>query len=133
MDPIEMVRCSADDLLRISQAMKGIGVEVEGIYLLKLTADDDTVFWKIRAVTTHDPRDFIFKFAELQNAGKIPSFDSDIGIKAVPPDDPEAQRILDYARQFRSAPVVISNSAWKGLYIEYALVAEAPGLDKAAA
>jgi hypothetical protein len=113
--------------------MKGIGVDVQGIYFLKLTTDDDSVFWNIRAVTAHDPRDFIFKFVELQNAGKIPPIDSDIRIKAVRPDDPEAERVLEYARQFREAPVVISNAAWKGLYIEYALVAEAPGLDRAAA
>jgi hypothetical protein len=133
MGPIEMVRCSADDLLRISQEMKRVGVDVQAIYFLKVTSNEDSVFWNIRAVTTHDPYDFVYKFSELQSAKKIPPMDSDIRIKAIRPDDPEAERVLEYARQFREAPVVISNVAWKGLYIEYALVAEAPGLEKAAA
>lgn len=133
MGPIEMVRCSADDLLRISQEMKRVGVDVQAIYFLKVTSNEDSVFWNIRAVTTHDSYDFVYKFSELQNAKKIPRIDSDIRIKAIRPDDPEAERVLEYARQFREAPVVISNVAWKGLYIEYALVAEAPGLEKAAA
>ena len=133
MGPVEMVTCTVDDLLRISHGLKRGGVDVQAIYFIKVTTAEDSVYWNIRVVTTHDPRDFIGKLVELQNAGKIPSIDSDIRIKAVRPDNPEAERVIEYARQFRAAPVVISNVAWKGLYIEYALVAEAPGLEKVAA
>ena len=133
MGPVEMVTCTADDLLRISNGLKRGGVDVKAIYFIKVTSVEDSVYWNIRVVSTHDPRDFIGKLVALQNAGKIPPIDSAIRIKAVPPDNPEAERVLEYARQFRTAPVVISNVAWKGLYIEYALVAEAPGIEKMAA
>jgi hypothetical protein len=128
-----MVTCTSDDLVRISHELKASGVDVRAIYFIKITTVEDSVFWNIRVVTTHDPRDFLYKLWGLRNAGRIPPIDPDIGIKAVRPRDVEAERVLEYARQFRVAPVVISNVAWKGLYIEYALVAEAPGLEKAAA
>lgn len=133
MDTVEMVTCTADDLLRISHELKATGVDVQAIYFIKVTTVEDSVFWNIRVVTTHDPRDFFYKLWELRKAGRIPSIGTDVRIKAVRPDTVEAERVLEYARQFREAPVVISNVAWKGLYIEYALVAEAPGLDRAAA
>ncbi|HUF46093.1 MAG TPA: hypothetical protein VMN43_12165 [Aestuariivirgaceae bacterium] len=108
-------------------------MDVQAIYFIKVTTVEDSVFWNIRVVTTHDPRDFFYKLWELRKAGRISPIDPDIRIKAVRPNNPEAERVIEYARQFRAAPVVISNVAWKGLYIEYALVAEAPGLEKVAA
>ena len=133
MGTVEMVTCTADDLLRLSKELKRSGVDVRAIYFIKVTTIEDSVFWNIRVVTDHDPRDFFYKLWELRKAGRIPSIDPDIRIKAVRPNSIEAQRVLEYARQFRVAPVVISNVAWKGLYIEYALVAEAPGLEQVAA
>lgn len=133
MGTVEMVMCTSDDLLRVSHELKVSGVDVQAIYFIKVTTVEDSVFWNIRVVTTHDPRDFFYKLWELRKAGRIPPIDPDIRIKAVRPNNTEAERVLDYARQFRAAPVVISNVVWNGLYIEYALVAEAPGLERVAA
>ena len=133
MGTVEMVTCTAEDLFRISNALKESGVDVRAIYFIKVTTVEDSIFWNIRVVTDHDSRDFFFKLWELRKAGRIPSIDPDIRIKAIRPNSIEAQRVLEYALQFRMAPVVISNVVWKGLYIEYAIVAEAPGLEKVAA
>jgi hypothetical protein len=131
MDPIKMV--TYEDLLKISAAFKRDRVEVEGIYFIKITTIEESVHWKVCVVTQHIQSDFIHKLIELRRAGKLPNLDPIVRVNPIRPSQTEARAVLDYASKFDRAPVTIRDVISNGFLIEYALVAEAPGLQKAAA
>jgi hypothetical protein len=129
----DLVTLDAVDIRRVADAFRRAGVNVEGAYLIKTTSDENSAFWSIKVVTRHDSRDFIYKLVDLRRTGALGKAGYDISINAEKPTSIEASRVLDYAAQFNRAPVKIRGVYWKGLFIEYALVAEGPGLHRAVA
>lgn len=129
----DLVTIDASDISRVADAFRHAGIAVEGIYLVKTTSIEGTVFWSIKVVTRHDPRDFIYKLVELRRAGALGKAGYDIAINPEKPTSIEASRVLDYAAQFDRAPVKIRGVYWNGLFIEYALVVEGPGIGRAVA
>jgi hypothetical protein len=105
-----------------------VGYPVEAIYLVKRTSIDGYEDWVVNAVLSPfkagSDRDFLQQLVRLRREKKLPRIDEQIRVNAVPPDHVEAKRIIEYARQMGEPPILIRNTFWDGLYIEYALVAE---------
>jgi hypothetical protein len=69
----------------------------------------------------------------LRRDQKLPRVSDRIRFDYVPAGHPEAQRVIDYAQAMNERPVVIDGVFWKGLFLEYVLVASYPGKTTAAA
>lgn len=129
----DLVTLDASDIRRVADAFRRAGVDVEGAYLIKVTSIEGSVFWSIKIVTRNDPRDFIYKLVDLRRKSMLGKAQDGIAINPEKPTSIEASRVLNYAAQFGKAPVTIRGVYWNGLFIEYALVVEGPGLDRAVA
>ncbi len=133
MDSLELVKCSVDDLKQIASALRSVGVDVQGIYLIKLTSVEGHVEHLVRVICDvggmkFDSRDFVHKVIELRRTGKLPDIDDSIRIDCLRSDDLEAKRVADYTRKMKKLPLRIKDVFWDGLYIEYALVADMSGV-----
>lgn len=138
MDSLELVNCSADDLKQIASALRSVDVDVQGIYLIRLTSVEGNVETLVRVICdiggmNFDSRDFVHKVIELRRDGKLPDIDEYIRISCVQSDHLEAKRVADYTRKMKKLPLRIRDVLWDGLYIEYALVAEMSGVNRQAA
>jgi hypothetical protein len=130
MDPLSLVTGGAEGLVRIAEAFRSKRVAVLGIYLIKQTGHDDDERFTIRLVTDerspHLERRMIYALIDLRRENALPWIDGSVRFDIVHIDDAEPSRVLEYAQQFDSLPVVIRDVMWKGLFIEYALVAVLP-------
>jgi hypothetical protein len=75
----------------------------------------------------------VSKLVQLRRENALPRVSSDVRFDVIASDHLEAARVCDYARQFGELPVVIRDTMWKGLFIEYALVAQLPQVATAVA
>jgi len=132
MDPVTSVG-RAEGLRMIAEALRGEGIRVEAIYLIKLLPDHGDADWVIRIVTNRNSREVVLKVFALRRAGRIPAFGEKVRIAPVSPTHPEASRIIAYARRFARVPIEIESVILDRMLIDYALVAELPGADAAAA
>lgn len=130
MDKATLVNRENDALNEVARVFRMNGIAVTGIYLIQLTAESGYSERVVRLVTDRKlpnaQRDMIHKLVELRRNGKLPEVDGASRFDIVSADDAEASRIIDYARQYGSLPVLIDDTMWKGLFIEYAIVAELP-------
>jgi len=132
MDTVQMVG-GANGLKKIADALRKEGFAIDAIYLIKLVHEDDREDWVVRLVTRGSSHDVVYRFFKLRNDGKIPRFGDRIRIDAITPDHPEASQVIAYARRFDRLPVEIETVLLDGMLIDYALVAELPGANAAAA
>lgn len=132
MDPVETVG-RAGGLRRIAAALREAGISVDAIYLIKLENDGGHVEWVLRVVTSRNSREVVLTIFELRRKGSIPRFGDKIRIDPIPLAHPEASRIIAYAQRFADLPVEIENVILDRMLIDYALVAELPEADAAAA
>lgn len=132
MDPVQVVG-DAKGLKEIAKALRDEGFAIDAVYLIKLVAECGSVDWVVRLVTRRSSRDVIYKVFELRRGNKIPPLGPRVRIDAIPPDHIEASRVLDYARRFGRPPVEIEGVLLDGLYVDFALIADYPGADAAAA
>lgn len=138
MDMFSLVEGGPDGLVRIAEAFRGKGVNVVGLYMIKTTSHDDEVRWTIRLITDqkspHIQRNMIVSLIDLRRTKALPWVDDRVLIDIVNLDDPEASRIVEYARALGGrTPVIIQDEMWDNLFIEHAVVAIIPAHDKAAA
>jgi len=138
MDSLELVNCSVDDLRQIASALRTVEVDVQGIYLIRLTSVEGNVENLVRVICDvggekFDSRDFVHKVIELRRNGKLPDTDESIRISCLRSDHLEAKRVAEYTRKMKKLPLRIRDVFWDGLYIEYALVAEMSGVNQQAA
>jgi hypothetical protein len=68
----------------------------------------------------------IDKLVQLRRENALPEIDPGVRFDLISSDHVEAARVIDYARQIGKLPVTIRDTMWKGLFIEYALVAQLP-------
>lgn len=123
-----MVEGGSKGLVRMAEAFRRSGFPVRAIYLVKRTTTDGEIDWVLNVVLSpfkpSDDRELVYALVRLRRDKKLPRIEEDVRVNAVAPDDVEASRVIEYARRLGEAPVVIRNTYWDGLYIEYALVAE---------
>jgi hypothetical protein len=121
MDQNTLVEGGDAGLVAIADAFRATAFPVAAVYLIKRTSVDDRDDWVVRLVLSpfrpDVGRDFLYKFAQLRREKKLPFIDDDVRVNAVPPEDVEASRVLDYARRLGGPPVVIRKAVWDGLYI----------------
>lgn len=129
MDQNTLVDGGDEGLRRIADAFRTEGFPVRAIYLTnRRSYVTDEARWTIVIVV--DPfrdgtdSDFIIAYTDLRRSGKLPYIDSGIRVQAVPADNVEASRTLEYARAVGRQPLVIRDAFWRGLSIEHVLVAE---------
>jgi len=137
MDQNTLVEVDADVLNRIATAFRSRGIPVSGVYLTKLTSENGYEDRIIRLVSERDlpnlKRKMIYELVTLRRENALPKVDSGIRFDIVPSNDPEASRVIEYTRELGGPPVLIRDVMWKGLFIEYALVASVPQTDVALA
>jgi hypothetical protein len=136
MDQEALVEGGADGLIRIERAFQASGLAISGIYLIRLTSHDGFEEHVIRLVSDQKTPDLtrkmIVELIKLRRNKDFPKVDPGVRFDMVSAGDLEASRIIDYARRLGGHPVVIRDAMWKGLFIEYALVAGLPQADFAA-
>jgi len=137
MDQIALVEGGAEGLNRIAELFRSKGVPVSGVYLIKLTSEDGFEKWVIRLIADRETPDLkrkmIHELVRLRRDSRLPRVDPSVRFDIVSSTEPEASRIVEYARQLGGPPVVIRDAAWKGLFVEYALVARVPHTSAAVA
>jgi hypothetical protein len=125
-----LVDFGAEDLTRIAQAFRERGLPVTGIYFIISTSDDELEDRIVRLVVDHMPlnmkRQMIYEVVNLRREGRLPDFAAGVRFDLVEPFDDEAGRVIDYTRRLGGPPAIIRDVLWKGLFIEYAIVAEVP-------
>jgi hypothetical protein len=130
MDHDSFVEGGAIGLNRIAECFRLRGIPISGIYLIKLTAEDGFENWIIRLASDHKTPDMtrrmINELVQLRRDKALPEVDPRIRFDLVSRADPEPARVLDYAQNVGELPVTIRDAMWKGLFIEYALVASVP-------
>ena len=130
MDQVTLVEGGADGLNRIADAFRSKGIPVSGVYLIKLTSQDGFEDWIIRLVADREmpdlKRKMIHELVRLRRDNELPRVDPSVRFDVVWPTEPEASRIIEYVQRVGGPPVVIRDATWKGLFIEYALVASVP-------
>lgn len=118
---------------RIANAFRSKGLPVSGVYLIKLTSNDGYEERIIRLIVDRETpdlkRQMIYKLVELRREGLLPQVDLGIRFDVVTAADSEAARIIEYTRRLGGPSALIRDTMWKGLFIEYALVASVPQTD----
>lgn len=137
MDQNALVEGNGEGLLRIASAFCAKGLPISGIYLIRLASEEGHVQWVIRLLSdAYFPdltRQMIWKLVELRRESVLPDVNSLVSFDLISSAHPEAARVCDYARQLGKLPLVIRDTMWKGLFIEYALVAQVPQAAEAVA
>ena len=130
MDQVTLVEGGTEGLNRIAEAFRSKGVPVSGVYLIKVTSQDGFEHWIIRLVvdrkTPDLKRKMIHELVRLRRDNRLPKVDPSVRFDVVSATDLEPSRVIDYAQRLGGAPVLIRDANWKGLFIEYALVASIP-------
>lgn len=134
MDTSALVENGPNGIERIVSLLEQRGIHILGAYLIGTTvADDEFEEIKLRIVTEDEGQRVRLAYAGLRRDGLLPQMSEDVTTTPIRPDDLEASRVLDYARQIGRPPVRIRGVVWKGLYIEDALVVRYPEHATAAA
>lgn len=133
MDTNALVEGGAAGLQKIVEALEHEGVDVVGAYLIRISAPDDSDEIDLRLVTNEPGHDVLFRYVLLRRSGKLPKVADEVTFTPVHPNDAEASRVLDYARQFDAPPVTLRGVGWKGLFIEDAVVVKYPEAARAVA
>ncbi len=121
-------------MLQIENAFKDDGAKVDGIYLVILRSlEDDATEWVLRLITDESKRDMIARHFRLRRDHKLPWLSDRVRFDYVPRDHIEASKVMDYAQAMNERPLVIDGVFWKGLFLEYVLVADYPGKNTVAA
>ncbi len=130
MDQVTLVDGGAEGLNRIAEAFRSRGIPVAGVYLIKLTSEDGFEEWIIRLVADREKPDIkrkmIYELVRLRRDSQLPTVDPGVRFDIVSQTEPEASRIIEYAQRLGGPPVIIRDAVWKGLFVEYALVASVP-------
>jgi hypothetical protein len=130
MDQDTLVDNGSEGLNQIAQAFRTKGIAVSGVYLIKLTSHDGFEEWIIRLIVeTVWPdlkRKMISELVRLRRDNMLPRTLEGVRFDIVSAADAEASRVIEYVRLLGGPPVVIRDTVWKGLFIEYALVASIP-------
>jgi hypothetical protein len=134
MDQDVLVEGGAEGLDRIAEAFRSKGLPISGVYLTKLTSHDGFEEWIIRLIASARAvpdlkRQMIYALVELRRENKLPRIEAGVRFDIVDPVNGEASRIIEYTRRLGGAPALIRDTMWKGLFIEYALVASVPQAD----
>ena len=133
MDQDVLVEGGTTDLNRIANAFRSKGLPVSGVDLIKLTSNDGYEERIIRLIVDRETpdlkRQMIYKLVELRREGLLPQVDLGIRFDVVTAADSEAARIIEYTRRLGGPSALIRDTMWKGLFIEYALVASVPQTD----
>lgn len=132
MDPVQTVGGGAG-LKKIADALRTENFVIDAIYLIRLVRDNDDVDWVIRLATHERSREVLVKTFELRRDGKIPRFGDQVRVDTILPEDPEARRVIAQAQRYGYAPVEFEGVLLDGMLIDYALVADFPGAESAAA
>lgn len=124
--PDRLIQDGAAGLDRIAQRLRDSGMPVDAVYLLRLAFDDGPSRWVIRLVSPEpSPAKVLDAAIALRHAGQLPEIDDGIRFSALPPDDPEARRLVAFARSFPSRPLEVDQSWIGGHYFDYALLGDA--------
>lgn len=130
MDQDTLVEGGGKGLARIADAFRARGLPVSGIYLIRLTSEEGYAEWVIRLLSDSKmpglTRQMIDKLVQLRRENALPEVSPGVRFDMISSDHVEAARVIDYARQIGKLPVTIRDTMWKGLFIEYALVAQLP-------
>ena len=133
MDQNALVEDGDEGLIRILEAFASRGLNYTGIYLIALISNEGAVDNVIRLISASDlpnqNRDMIYELVRLRRDNKLPWVDTKVRFSVVSESDMEAARLIDYVQQLGKVPTIIRDSMWKGLFIEYALVAKIPQSD----
>lgn len=135
MDQDALVDGGVEGLARIAEAFRSKGLPVSGVYLIKLTSHDGFEAWIIRLIADRVrvvpdvKRQMIFALVELRRENALPRIETGVRFDIVDTKNDEASRIIEYTRGLGGPPAVIRDAVWKGLFIEYALVASVPQTD----
>jgi hypothetical protein len=133
MDPNAMVTGGSAGLRAIADAFRMNNFAIQGIYLIKITSDEGYEDWVVRLITSKRARDMINLLVRLRREKQLPAINSRVRFDVIQADDAEASRIIEYSRRMGDVPVEINGALIDGMFIEYALVADYPGADAAAA
>jgi hypothetical protein len=134
MDPNTLVEGGVAGLLQIEKVFKDAGAKVDGIYLVLLrSSEDDSTEWVLRMITDEPKRDMIVHHVRLRRDHMLPWVSNRVRFDYVPRDHIEASKVMDYAQAMNERPLVIEGVFWKGLFLEYVLVASYPERSTAAA
>jgi hypothetical protein len=134
MDTGALVEGGVAGLRKIVAALEREGVTIAGAYLIRTTSlDDESHRTDLRIVTEDDAGDVLLKFVRLRAEGRLPVYSGDITLTPVSPEDYEASRVLDYARQVGKPTVAIHGVPSDGLFIEDAVVVRYPHEERAVA
>lgn len=126
MDTNALVEGGVTGLQRIVEALEHEGVNVLGAYLIRISGPEGSEEIDLRLVTEDPGPEVLFKYVDLRRAGKLPKVADEVTFTPVRPNNIEASRVLDYARQFDAPPVTLRGVGWKGLFIEDAVVVKYP-------
>ena len=132
MDQVALVEGGAEGLKRIAETFRSKGIPVSAVYLIKLTSEDgfeDRIIRLVadrRTIDLNLKRKMIYELVRLRRDNELPWIDPSVRFDIISSMDPEASRIIDYARRLGGPPVVIREATWQGFFIEYALVASVP-------
>lgn len=134
MDQDVLVEGGVQGLDRIADAFRSKELPVSGVYLIKVTSHDGFEEWIIRLIASRRvvpdlKRQMIFALVELRREAALPRIEAGIRFDIVDAANDEASRIIEYTRRLGGPPTVIRDTMWKGLFIEYALVADVPQAD----
>ncbi len=130
MDQGALVENGAEGLIRIAEAFRARGLPIAGVYLIKLTSEDGFEDWIIRLVSDQYVqnlgRRMVSELIQLRRESALPRVSPGVRFDVVSSDDAEASRVIDYTRRLGGPPAEIRDAMWRGLFIEYALVASVP-------
>jgi len=126
MDTNALVEGGVAGLQRIVEALEQAGVDVVGAYLIRIGAPDGSDEINLRLVTDDPGHDVLFRYVALRRAGKLPRISDEVTFTPVRPNNAEASRVLDYARQFDAPPVTLRGVGWKGVFFEDVVVVKYP-------
>jgi len=137
MDPGSLVEGGWEGLVRIANAFRSSGLPLTGIYLIKRSLPDGDEEWVIPLVSDEkDPalaRRMVDELIRLRRDQALPWIDPAVRIKIANSDDPEVSRVIGLAQRLGEPPIMIRDTMWDGLFIEYAMVALVPERAVAAA
>lgn len=133
MDLHALVEGGLDGLERIAARLEERRIRLLGAYLIQVIGAENFEEFNLRLVTHDDHRSVLYEYVSLRRDGQLPWISEDVTMTPVDPDNLEASRVLDYARQIGHLPARIRGVVWRGLYIEDAIVVRCAQLQRAAA
>ena len=131
MDPIQSVG-GAEGSKKLADAVHNEGFPIQRVCIANRRSNDGVDAEAVGFVTGAQTRDVLYRLAGMRRDGVIREL-TRWRISAIQPGGPEASREIAGARRFDRLPVEIEPVPRGRMQIGYALVAELPGADAAAA